>query len=209
MKGHLIGIFKDNIKQVLILLGLTVAIAALAVVIAVNMHGGGGAEAEQTTIKRSDETLSAEDWDRLAKEDEEYIKEYDEIEAKVQELLEAESVDTKAINELYDTAIKRVLGIDREDYAFSYVESRNSNYLDKGMKEAALEAMLTVDFDAFHAPDRYRLYSMVIETAEKLGKDDVVAEYEKLREIVRNAYEADYKATERNMEGDETNEMET
>ena len=54
-----------------------------------------------------------------------------------------------------------------------------------------------MDFEAFHAPDRYRLYAMAIENAELLGDNNLKEEYEALRETVRSAYEADYRATER------------
>lgn len=202
MQGRLIGIFRDNIKLVLILIGLVAVIVVLVVTIAVggfSTWGGNGGGGNEQGVDSSD----IKDEATLEKEDEEYSREYDEIEAKVQELLNEQPVDSSAINGLYDEAIERAIERNRIEHAYSYVDARNEAYTSKGMYREALDAMSKVDFGVYSAPDRYRLYSDAMESAQALNDTAAKERFEKLREGVKDAYESDYRGVERTIENEE------
>ena len=126
MQGKLAILFRDNLRYLLILLGLVVIIVVLVVLVVVNafeIRGNSGIENGMENLYTPEEVAS------FVKQDEEYLKEYNEVEAKVSELKKQDPIDFGAINALYDDVIKKSIEKGRWDYAMVYITDRNEHYV--------------------------------------------------------------------------------
>ena len=132
---------------------------------------------------------------------------YQDINKEAQALLNTEPVDIKKINELYDSGIAFAVSKGRNDYIVSFYNSRNDALVAKGLKQEALDALLTVDINSLGQPDQYRYYTKVIELAQELNDNATATKYQELRAPTEEAYRADYEATENAIKQYEENKL--
>ena len=143
-------------------------------------------EDDDTTVCENDEPAITEA---------QLIAEVDNIEKEVKKLLSQNPVDTDAINKLYDDGIAKALETNRKDYIIVLSNNRTNAFLSKGLKREALDALQTIDFDLFLAPDQYRFYSKIIELAKELNDSSTLAKYQALQSQVEAEYMADHNGT--------------
>lgn len=191
---------KNNKKQRLlwILTGLCVLIIILvvAIVVAINRSNGGQVESGEET-ESSGITEEPEVSEEEIQKEKQLMDLLDSVNMRAQGLVNVLPVDVAAINKLYDDAIEKCMSLDRKDYAINFFNDRRDVFLSKGMKREALDSMLSFDFDPFSDPDKYRLYTKIIDIAEDVGDSKVASEYEQLRSTVEEAYREDYESTRR------------
>ena len=132
---------------------------------------------------------------------------YQDINKEAQALLNTEPVDIKKINELYDSGIAFAVSKGRNDYIVSFYNSRNDALVAKGLKQEALDALLTVDINSLGQPDQYRYYTKIIELAQELNDNTTVTKYQELRAPTEEAFKADYEATENAVKQYEENKL--
>lgn len=183
-------------RNLLIILGtlclLAVVLAALVIINFVKQP--------TEVVSDEDEDNTALYWDGMSEEEfteAQMMEEFERIDTEVKKLLEKNPVDIDAINALYNGGIELAKKNDRPDYIISLNLERKDNLMSKGLTKEALDAMLTMNFGDYSEPDQYRLYSEVIELAEKVGDNEVVSKYKALRAKVEPAYLEDYEATKR------------
>lgn len=115
-----------------------------------------------------------------------------EINAKVDELRNNPSTTASDITKLYQPTIDEYINDKDIQHVYLYVMEQKDVLVSFGYKQEALDELEKVDFDLFDASDRFRLYSAVIDLASELGKNDVLAKYESLRDGVKDEYERSF-----------------
>jgi len=174
--------------------GLAIILAALCVV-AVVLVGFVIAGFSSEGRELAGETEESEDINYAQEEYKEYVDDFNDVEARVQELLNENPVDVNAIRELYAQNIQPLLEYGDYSRANSFIYSEKEALLSKGFKREALDALTEVDYSIFPEPSQYRRYRDIIQLAEELGDTEVIAKYQPLADKTKAAYDANYAAT--------------
>ena len=194
-----------NRNLVVVLIGLSIVavvlLVAIVFVVLKNNNGGGGNEAELVVTEEDlIEGETMEDAKQRMLVDAEMEKNKKEIEGKVEKLLEASEVDVDAINDLYNDGIDKAIQAGRKDYVVDLVLSRNDAFLTRNLKREALDAMLAVDAGMFDNIEKYYYYTEIIELAEKLGDEELVAHYKKERKAIEADFNRENEERDRDVE---------
>ena len=143
-----------------------------------------------------EEEGTCEDDIELNRSESEMVKAVEKIEKEEQAMADRGSVDVGKINHMYDDGIKKATELGRSDYVFVLVSARTDFLKENGLQKEALDALLKTDFDLFLDPDKYRLYSEIIEIADDLKETEISSRYRQLQKTVADEYWADYRGTE-------------
>lgn len=189
----------ENKGLVILLCVLVVAIVGL--VVGIVLPKGGGEEIVVVDEPSEEQVLRDE---YIA-----YVSSYDDMQVRVQELLNEEPIDVEEIRKLYSEQIDKYIGEENYGRANAFISAEREALLSKGLERAALDAMLEIDFSSFPEPAQYRNYAEIVRLAEGLGNATVAAEYQGLAGGVKEAYEANYAASEKVKEESERSRAES
>lgn len=183
-EGH-VSHEKRNLLIILVILCvLAVVLSVLVVINVVN----------QSTGEEVDHTSSRPDVSEMSKEDIEYynyVDDYDAVEAQVKKMLSQSPIDADGIRDLYISKINQYANNGEIDRATSFIYAMVDAFSSKGLKQEALDAMLTIDLSIYEEPEQYRQYTNIIELAQEVGDQETEEKYKALREEVRELYEID------------------
>lgn len=142
-----------------------------------------------------DENVCEDNTEQIRSENE-MMKAIENIEKEEQTMVDRGSIDINRINRMYDDAIQDATVLQRNDYVFVLISSRTDFLKENGLQKDALDALLKTNFDLFLDPDKYRLYSEIIEIADSINDAETSSRYRQLLETVADEYWADYRGTE-------------
>lgn len=173
----------------LIIIGLTVGV----VIMNINKNDGTDVARndDEEIVVNEDDLLEGETMEeakiRLT-QDREWDGIKKDIENKVDELLNSNSVDIDAVNKIYNEGIEKATEWNRHDYVVDLVVSRTNKYSAKGLEREALDALLAVDPEILDNVEKYYYYTSAIDLATKLNEQNLV------NELIakRSAIEADF-----------------
>ena len=184
-----------NNKHLILILSVLGAII-VALVIAIIVVNVNTPTKEEPTVTEEERELYWDDMSEEELEEAHFLEEWYSIKDQVGKLLEEENVDTETINKLYYDAIEKEISNKRLDHAYSYIIEWKNNLLSKDLKQEALDGLVKVNYEAFYAPDQYRLYKELIDLADSLGDSSTKQKYEALLAGVEAAYNEDSQITE-------------
>lgn len=136
---------------------------------------------EGETMKDAEKRLCQDkQWDNIM----------ENLNSEVARLLDSDPVDVDAINRLYDDSIEKANEWGRHDYVVELINSRTRSLLSRELENEALSALLAVDVNILDNVEKYFFYTEIIEIAEQLGDQGLVAKYTSERKEI----EADFLA---------------
>lgn len=185
---------KNNKWLVVVLCALVVLIVGLVIGIITVNNNRAAEEDDQNSV--GDDVIYFDtnmDGEELA-EYNEYMDYYNEVRARVREIMNADSVDVGAVMKLYTEAITKYAARNGFSEVQAFVQAEKEDLLDGGFKREALDAMISVDYSYFPEPAQHRIYNDIIDLAKELGDAAVVAKYEPLAEATKEAFESSDRA---------------
>lgn len=182
------GKAESNNKGLIILLcALVVVIVGLGIGIGVVMLNRKGEE----VVVVEDDQMTESEISYYA-----YLDNYDEVQKRVEELLNQDPVDVAMVVDLYYEYINDCLGNNELDRASSYINAEYNNLVNAGFKGETLDVLTSIDFSIFDLPEQYRQYSKIVELAKDLDREDIVEIYEPLVANSKEAFESSCKVSE-------------
>ena len=185
----------ENRVLAMILAVMCVVIVVLAgfVIVGVNKGGEEVADEPEEIEYDVDPEVPAEE---IAAYNE-YTESYDEIRAKVQELLSGDAADVRAAIALYSQYINKYISDGQYNRANAFITAEIEDLTAAGFGREALDALEDIDFSGFAEPMQHRIYKEIISLAEELGDGEAVTKYSQLAADTKAAYDSNNAATDR------------
>ena len=187
---------KSNKILIGVLAGLLLVIVGLTVgVVAIHLNKNKDVEIadnnEEEIDLEEDELFDGEtmeDAKRKMAQDKEWKGIRQDIDNRVAELMNSDTVDVDAVNKIYNDGIKKANEFNRHDYVVDLIVSRTSNFKSKGLMQEALDALFTIDPEIFDNVEKYYYYTNIIDIAKELNDQRLISEYT----AKRSEIEADF-----------------
>ena len=170
---------------------MCVVIAVLAGFVFVGINRGG----EEVAVNEDSGEVEAPTAERI-----EYMKfeeKFNATQIEAQKLMDGGQVE--AAMALYDEAKKEYEQAGEYSRVQEYILAEYNILMAAGLKQEALDALVSNNYEIFPANIQHRRYKQIISLAQELGRADIVAQYEPLEEETRAAFESSNAAIKRTL----------
>lgn len=176
----------ENKSLVILLCVLIVAIVGLGIGIGVVMLNSKEEVAVEDKSTEEEGIVSTATLEQIETY-EAFRQEYDAVLAETQRLLSENPVDTVAIRELYTEAMSGYMNAATYGNVQDLMIAEYDSLISGGFKEEALDALVSVDFSIFPESVQNRWYNKIVDLAQELGNVDLVAKYQQLADMTKEA----------------------
>ncbi len=122
-------------------------------------------------------------------EDARGTEEFYKIKKEIKQMLEAGNVDTNAINQKYRSAVEEWMQKKNETRVSMYILDWLDTLSSKGYGKEAINEIVKIDFSSLGDTNRQKVYTLIANTAGKLGESEIQQRYNNLANEAQEAFE--------------------